>query len=187
MKKTLKYSLLFLFISALCAFAGDNETSRRIEWGTKRLTWDDFQGKINSHSSGIASTWSYMDLDIISSAGDSAVIDLVAVFSKTKSWVAYEEKTVLKHENGHFDITELWTRKLRKKISETKFTAADFKSQLRKLYFEYDDKMDHYQDKYDAETESSMNSEQQKAWEAKIQQKLSENASYNQKRMVIRF
>lgn len=151
------------------------------------MTWDDFQGKINPQSSGIASTWSYMDLDIISYNTDSAVIDLAAVFSKTKSWVAYEEKTVLKHENGHFDITELWTRKLRKKITEMKFKPSDFKSQLRKLYFEYDDKMDKYQDKYDDETESSMDTDQQKAWEAKIQQKLEEHNAYTQKRMVIRF
>jgi len=186
-KRIYAYSIFLVVALVSWAWPPDNDNSKRIEWGTKRLTWDDFQGKINPHSEGIASTWSYMDIDVISSNTDSAVINLVAVFSKTKSWVAYEEKTVLKHENGHFDITELWTRKLRRKIKETPFTPDNFKSHLRKLYYEYDDKMDKYHDKYDYETESSMNSEQQRAWEAKIKQKLDELSEYAKKRVVIRF
>lgn len=186
-KRIYAYGIFVIVALVSWALPGGNENAKRIEWTGKRLTWDDFIGKINPHSEGIASTYSYMDMNLLPANTDSAEIELVAVFSKTKSWVAYKEKTVLKHENGHFDITELWTRKLRKKIMETTFTAARYKEELNKLYVEFDDKMDAYHDKYDDETENSMNSAGQKAWEAKIKQKLDEHAAYTKKKIVIRF
>lgn len=140
----------------------------QIVWGTKTLTWDDFQGKYNRKSSGIASTYSYMDMDIEKNAAGKPQVELRAVFDKEESWVIYKEKTVLTHERGHFDITELYARKLRKKISETRFSKEHYKIELWNLYKQYDQLMDKYHDQYDDETESSMDIPQQKAWEASI-------------------
>ena len=41
--------------------------------------------------------------------------------SKNKSWVRYKSDYVLSHEQGHFDITEIFARKLNKMMSEYKF------------------------------------------------------------------
>lgn len=158
-----------------------------IVWGTKTITWDDFKGPRNRKSSGIASTFSYMDIDVVKTNNTGAEVLLQAVFDTEESWVIYKEKTVLAHERGHFDITELYARKLRKKISETTFKKADFRTTLRKLYADYDDEMDKYHDRYDDETESSMNTEKQKAWEAGIKKDIEALNAYKTTTLNIKF
>lgn len=180
----LKYLLFFIVLFSL-SFIIEKES--KVEWSTRRLTWEQYTGPINPRSSGIASTYSYMDMHIVSVNSDSAEVNLVAVFLPNESWVSYKEETVLSHENGHFDITELYARILRKKIKETVFSATQFKSQLRKIYFEYDDKMDKYHDKYDDETEGSMNGKQQDTWEEKIKLKLEELKDFTAKKVVVKF
>lgn len=155
----------YLFVSA--TYPRPQKTEQ-IVWGTKTITWDDFQGANNPKSSGIASTYSYMDMEILNPEAGKTVVELKAVFDKEESWVVYREKTVLNHERGHFDITELYARKLRKKISETRFSPTQYKTELWNLYKVYDKDMDAYHDRYDDETDSSMDTPKQKAWEASI-------------------
>ncbi len=47
---------------------------------------------------------------------------MVAFFDRQRSWVKNEAKLdyVLRHEQGHFDIFEVYTRKIRKALSEKK-------------------------------------------------------------------
>lgn len=108
-------------------------------------------------------------------------------FDMEESWVVYKEKSVLNHERGHFNITELYARKLRKKISETTFNSENYRHELWALYKEYDDLMDKYQDRYDNETESSMDTPKQKAWEAQLKKDLEEMDAYKNPQVVIRF
>jgi hypothetical protein len=81
----------------------------------------------------------------------------------------------------------LYTRKLRKKISETTFSRENYKHELWALYKEYDDMMDKYQDLYDDETDSSMDTPKQKAWETQLKKDLEALEAYKNPEIAIRF
>lgn len=186
MKNHFRYSTLFLFLLFTGTVFGQGVKPRQIVWGTKEITWDDFKGPYNRKSSGIASTYSYMDMDILKQE-DKSIVKLRAVFDMEESWVIYKEKSVLNHERGHFNITELYARKLRKKIAETTFSRENYKHELWALYKEYDDLMDKYQDHYDDETDSSMDTPRQKAWEAQLKKDLEEMDAYKNPEVAVRF
>jgi predicted secreted Zn-dependent protease len=93
---------------------------------------------------------------------------------------------VLRHEQKHFDIVELYARKLRKLINANNYSSAiELTIKSDSLYAIIDKEMDVYQDKYDDETDGSMNGEQQRAWEKKITNEISELEAYKNKSSII--
>lgn len=65
MKNRFRYSTLLLSLLFAGTAFGQEPKPQQIVWGTKEITWDDFKGPYNRKSSGIASTYSYMDMDIL--------------------------------------------------------------------------------------------------------------------------
>jgi hypothetical protein len=141
-----------------------------IIWSKNRpLTWDDFKGKIKKRNA-VASTH-YMLKRYVVSGNNSTEIHIEACFFCNTSWKRkpWIDNSILKHEQKHFDIVELFARKLRKKISElTIKNKNDATLKLDSLYEIYNKSMDIYQDKYDDESDNSMNHDSQILWESKI-------------------
>lgn len=95
---------------------------------------------------------------------------------------------MLAHEQKHFDIVELYARKLRKQIKETKFTSyEDLKEKVETLYDANDKAMDKYQDLYDEETDGSMNGDKQREWQAKIMKEIKALDAYKETVLQISF
>ena len=95
------------------------------------LNWLDFQAESNSavfedvHSTiKYRYTWT-VNSDSIGNQIRFFIenIDLTAEFYPLLSWVRQPQATpqLLRHEQGHFDITEIYSRVLRKTLQETKF------------------------------------------------------------------
>lgn len=104
-----------------------------------------------------------------------------ALFIKSKSYVTKYSEYVLKHEQLHFNICELYARKLRKKISETNFKKVkNLTNEMQKLYVKINEEYNKAQDKYDEETEHGLNSVKQKMWEESIEKQLSELESFTE-------
>ncbi|HSC39433.1 MAG TPA: hypothetical protein VLD19_16230, partial [Chitinophagaceae bacterium] len=62
-------------------------------------------------------------------------IDAYAVFDKTKSWTKTSSPKTLRHEQGHFDITEIYALQWEKEMNETKYKdARSFMDSLRTTY-----------------------------------------------------
>ncbi len=102
---------------------------------------------------------------------------------KKESWIS---ESVLRHEQKHFDIVELYSRKLRKQVQENHYSSDnELIAKSDSLYAINDKAMDVYQDKYDDETDGSMNGEQQRAWEKKIMNEINELDAYKNKSFVI--
>jgi len=85
----------------------------------------------------------------------------------------------LKHEQLHFDISELYARKMRRTISIIRhFHFSSFK-----LYQHFlkriNSKCDLYQDRYDSETDHSLRINNQKKWEKKIDDELNKLKEYS--------
>jgi len=82
---------------------------------------------------------------------------------------------VLAHEQNHFDIVELFARRLRKQVGAMVFlNLKDAQKKVETMYSIASKEMDLYQDKYDTETDGSMNGDGQRKWNKKIADELSE-------------
>lgn len=181
---------ILVVLPLLATVSAFQEGSAFIEWDENRpLRWDDFQGKPEPRFA--AATTSYDILKTVSKKDShTAEVIIRAVFFKKTSWKKKQwiNDDVLTHEQKHFDIVELFARKLRKSISSHGFKDGnDIESTISELYDLNDKEMDQYQDQYDEETDGSMNGDQQRAWQKKIKKELEELEAYKQSALIIKF
>ena len=85
---------------------------------------------------------------------------------------------ILSHEQGHFDLAEVYARKLYKKVQEYRFHQKNYRKDLQKIYKEILDEKEEMQSKYDRETNHSINKEKQVEWLKKIEKMLEEYKDY---------
>ncbi len=134
-----------------------------------RLTWNDFKAKPQRNVSAVATTASGITFGFSIKESDKRVISFTtevhAHFYPEQSWYKPEraDNHVLGHEQLHFDITELFARKFRKRISLLK-TTNDVAKRLRTIHRDINKELAAFQDKYDSETDFSRNVEMQKKW-----------------------
>ncbi len=98
-----------------------------------------------------------------------------AYFYPNESWYKPEQCTdnTLTHEQLHFDIAELFARKMRNRLRRTSFSD-DVKEEVRRIYKDILQALKDYQDQYDWETNFSRNLEKQLEWNQKIAEALKE-------------
>lgn len=154
----------------------------------KPLTWDDFNGRPEKRFA--AASTHYDIFKTIEKDAKGAIVKIEAVFFRNKSWKkkSWINDQVLEHEQKHFDIVELFARKLRKVIKETKAKDLnDLETKVDVLYAKNDKLMDEYQDLYDEETDGSMNGDQQRAWQKKIIKEIKEMDAYKETAVKVSF
>ena len=95
-----------------------------------------------------------------------------AGFQKPRSWGRSKTDYILNHEQGHFDIAEIFARKLNKKMSEYQFNKTTYKNDLKNIYDGITTEKEVFQDQYDKETDHSRKKEQQAEWLKKIEKML---------------
>ena len=127
-----KYFFLLTTIPAFC-FAQDKD-EELIDWKTSgQLTWNEYKGKPDPNSDAAASTTTYLGIEYkMDEKGFGWKIQ--CRFSITRSWGRAKTDFILKHEQGHFDIAEIFARKLNKKMSEYQFNSATYKTDLKTIY-----------------------------------------------------
>jgi len=86
---------------------------------------------------------------------------------------------LLVHEQTHFDLTELYARKLRKQLSETKFTRSNPSKESFPIFKEMQKQYRDRQDLYERETDFSLNTAKQAEWTARIVAELNELSAYS--------
>ncbi len=150
-----------------------------ISWNPdQRLTWADYKGNVKPDSDAAASTATYLGIEYnFNSKGFGYKI--TCSFSKTKSWGIHKTDYILAHEQGHFDIAEIFARKLNMKLSEYKFNKNNFKNDLRKIYESITAEKEEMQNAYDLETNHSINKNKQKEWLKKIDRLLNDYEQYS--------
>lgn len=94
-------------------------------------------------------------------------------FYPQKSWYIPEicNEVILSHEQLHFDIAEMFARKMRQQLESTRFTS-NIKAEVRKIYQQINRELAEFQRRYDQETDFSRNVAQQRAWNAAIKESL---------------
>lgn len=177
MKFLIKYFfLLFIIIPLFSSSQSKNE--ELLDWSASRkLTWNDYKAKPDPESDAAATTTSYLAIEYnITSSSFSYKIQ--SRFSKTRSWGLHKTAYILSHEQGHFDIAEIFARKLHQKMSEYKFNKRTYQNDLNKIYNEILDEKEKMQNDYDKETNHSIKKERQVEWLNKIAVILKDYTAY---------
>ena len=159
-----RWTATLLACLALCSLQKDNY----IPWTeTRKLTWNDFKGKPDEASPFKAKTESSLDIQI-STKGEDATITMVTSFDMSKSWVKNKRDVLLQHEQTHFDIAELWSRKFKQRLWKKTFPYKNFQSILSRMHREIQQESRAMQAQYDKETGHSVNEKAQEKWTKKI-------------------
>lgn len=174
MRKVLAIS--FLFCSTFIFGQSDHE--ELIHWSADRkLTWADYKGAAKPGSDVAASTATYLGIEYsFNSKGFGYKI--TCSFSKNKSWGLHKTDYILAHEQGHFDIAEIFARKLNREMSAYRFDKDNFKEDLKNIYQRITTEKENMQNDYDRETSHSILKEKQMEWLKKISQLLEEYKNY---------
>jgi hypothetical protein len=168
-------AIVLLFPILLPAQGSDEEL---IHWSENRkLTWADYKGKAKTEADVAASTATYLGIEYsFNSKGFGYKI--TCSFSKNKSWGLHKTDYILAHEQGHFDIAEIFARKLNKQMNAYRFDKDNFKDDLKKIYTSITSEKEAMQNEYDRVTNHSILKEKQMEWLKKIDDLLKEYQEY---------
>jgi len=188
----MKVLLLYLFIILSCySVAQGFKSYYFVVWSSDRkLFWSDFKGNppLYSKRDDLAAISSRVYIDDSSRNNDTIVISIVNVFDKFASWTKIKDtsqgKYALSHEQGHFDITEIYARKIRQSLSL--LTNMKTFSPVDSVVKKYNDECEKEEDKYDEETNHGENLQEQGRWLFKIIEDLKELKEYKNTKFIIR-
>lgn len=150
-----------------------SDVPERFTWDqTRMLQWTDFKGTPDSlenwaasSSTGISQSYATNSDGLI----DKKSISAVAHFYPEYSWVRHKEKTkhLLAHEQTHFDITEVYARKLEERVASFDFTLNSLE-EIKILYKEIEEARVETQRLFDKETNHSIDHMKEVQWEFKV-------------------
>ncbi|WP_340063675.1 DUF922 domain-containing protein [Ascidiimonas aurantiaca] len=183
MKKLFYIQALFFLL--LCPVQGQADEEPSVKWNSARpLTWSDFQGPVDPGTDAAAVTASGITYGLSATfTGNRITVDceIETFFYPQKSWYRKElgDSLVLRHEQLHFDITELHARKMRKAIQSSTFTE-NVREEVKRIYHKTISELQATQRLYDRETNFSRNPDIQSNWERKIANELNKYSAYHQ-------
>jgi len=164
---------LFTIIVSCMFLLAASDAPERFEWSEGRLLqWSDFKGAPDSLESWAASSSTGMSQGYeANSEGfiNKEAVVVKAYFYTDYSWVRHSRKSrhLLGHEQTHFDITEVYARKLQKLVKETVFTSNGV-AELKALYNQIEQERVATQKLFDKESEHSLNHQEEIKWELKV-------------------
>jgi len=170
---------LLILIGLLLALPATSPTEEVIYWDQDRkLSWDDFKGTphgpedfVASTNSGVAFSYSYGERN-----GRARIeYEVTANFYPLRSWYRAEvvDSYILSHEQTHFDITELFARILRQRLSEVP-KDVHFKEAADAIYQQTEAERREMQESYDLQSDHSNHKSIEYQWQALVLLKLQE-------------
>ena len=178
MQPFIKYFFSLFLFSSTTLLAQDKD-EELVKWSpSSKLTWADYKASPNPNSDAAASTTTYLGISY-NIASNSFSYKIESSFSKTRSWGLHKTTYILSHEQGHFDIAEIFARKLHRQMSAYKFNKNNFQRELKKIYQDILDEKEKMQNDYDRETNHSINKEKQEEWLKRIQIMLKESETFS--------
>lgn len=166
-----------------------------------KLTMEDFKKVAyrNNRNEYSGQTWSGIEPEY-NTDGRKLTYKVPACFNRDSSWMVYYENDHsgdldvnwmnkraatygLAHEQRHFDITEIYARKIRKMFREevNRANIEEVDERIEQYFREWEE----CQDRYDGETQHSLDTAMQAKWEQRIQQMLDELSAYKEDEGVV--
>jgi len=177
----MKIFLVFIVLTTICLETSYSQNDfivndTIISWSeNKKLKWGDFKGikdSINFTENGAVTDYSISLLPRNIKVDEYEKINAIALFFKETSWTITESLGLLKHEQIHFDIAEIYAREIRKCFSEKKENGeSDIYSYIQ-IAKDLGNQCTVYQQLYDEETAHGTIGLKQLEWEKKIAKEL---------------
>ncbi|MBL7719957.1 MAG: DUF922 domain-containing protein [Flavipsychrobacter sp.] len=174
-----------LALLLLALFTGSAGAQDCLEWKEgRKIAWSDFTGRPDNTSEHWAYTRYYINYKYSYNNTGAITITVTSCFRKDQSWKKAEKEltaALLLHEQQHFDIGELYARKIRKAFASYTATHkhnANTTSELNALFEKLMTEAAGYQDQYDSETDHSKNRENQARWNSRVATELAALADY---------
>ncbi len=190
-------NFLFVFAFELFSLTLFSQETAGIEYSPEvDFNWGMFRGKINPHhiesmgkNTGAVTVSSLNYTSVIK--GNSATIKVAALFLPSESWTRYPHldhpEEALNHEKRHFDICEIYARKMRQILMQTHFNRYHFNEELDEIFKKMANEESNAQSTYDLETKHSINLAEQKKWNDKIDLALKTLSPYSKPVVVVYF
>lgn len=155
-------------------------------WAAGRpLTWDDFRGRPHRTLFKAAETTSTVTY-AIGCLGAETRFTVLTTFSTMESWVRPDVRAdpaasdaMLRHEQTHFDITELFGRELRRALGAAEGLCPHDLARARALFDSLAATSRALQARYDLETEHGTLSDRQAEWSRATAARLASLAAYS--------
>jgi hypothetical protein len=184
MKKSIA-ALLFLSCFFFSFSSNNPEVNEVIVWNEYRpLTWEDFKGKRTEDAAGDAGTVVQIKAKPYM-VKNEVRYDVSAVFVVNKSWSDAQTKELLAHEQLHFDIAELYARKIRKVVASLSEVGEDdvkvYNRAIQKLLRESNE----VDIQYDLETLHGAMLKRQAEWTQEVKSELKSLEPFKKHRQVI--
>jgi hypothetical protein len=160
---------------------------KKFVWSDKRLlTHEDFRGD-PEHRPYPASTLSYLNYYTWKGPGDESIkLSVEAVFDKENSYLklrtGYEEAIL--HEQTHFNITELFARKLLKAFLEETPTYSNYLLRHAFIFDKINKELIAFQNQYDDDIYHDTNT--QEYWDELVESELEKLQIYANKDLVLK-
>lgn len=155
-----------------------------------RLQWDDFTPKsnrrVNYHAQSATGIFSFWNCD-----ENKFEFIVGTVFDLNKSWVQpwvkldrQRESILLNHEQTHFDLSEVYARKVRKSLSEVSDPCSKSNKELNQIVNRILEEFQLEEKKYDRETNHGLDEDRQYEWDEKVYELLQELHDYRHEKYV---
>jgi hypothetical protein len=165
--------IAFLFLTNKQSFCQDN----CLKWEESRtLQISDFLGNVSDTSHSDAMSFAEVKYSYQFNSPRDFKFDVYANFNRNSSWIkkGIEDEALLRHEQLHFDIAELFARRIKYIFDHFMYTE-NYASEILALFNEQKTRYHVMQDKYDQETDHSVNSDKQREWSIYIARELAKS------------
>lgn len=164
------FNCLFVIIS-MCTAIKWQQTDVLIKWTDGiQLKYKDFarqqfnEADSNLLKDKLATISCYIKYEVKIESG-KRIVSAYAVMNPQKSWIGVQDSDVLNHEQGHFDITEIYARRFQKEINDTTITGLhDYFVYLTTVYSQVQEEFIQEQAKYDGWTMNAPGKEYYFKW-----------------------
>ncbi|SJZ36444.1 DUF922 domain-containing protein [Sediminibacterium ginsengisoli] len=162
----------------------------RIVWSDRKLTAKDFKQRfdtsmIKDEPRAVAHISTTIWFDYKETDKKELIFDVYAYFNPDFSWVKpgfRHDGQVMNHERFHFNLAELYARKVRKLLSTYTFNPDTYKVQIAAFQKKFSDEMRAQQKRYDEETVHGTKVHTQADWEDAIKRELEELDTYRKEK-----
>lgn len=156
----------------------EEETEEFIPWKYDRmLTWSDFLCDPVRNSDAVALTSTTLGISFKYNGGRFSY-NISCNFAKKKSWGLMKTHYILAHEQAHFDISEIFARKLHQEMRNYRPNYGTLKKDVSAIYDKVIKEEKAFQELYDDETSHSRKKGRQQEWLERIEQRLEETEAY---------
>lgn len=159
--------IFFLVLSGFISKAQYNTSHTLVKWDADhKISWDNFIVKdTNDRFAAESNTFFKANFFL---KNDSVFCQVITYLNADRSWrkpsLQTEGEYAINHEQVHFDITEIFARKIRKALI---LNAAN-EPQVEKIYFDHAKACREFQELYDKETRHSIDKRNQERWNKHI-------------------